>query len=135
MSEQKAFFEAIRAGDLATVKSLAGANNSLASARNDAGVSAVLTAVYMGRGEIRDFLLATGASLDLSEASAVGNLARVWSKTSRLKSTHSLPSDFRSSHSQLSWATWKSFSISRPTAPTSTRRPRMVPVTTHSPAR
>jgi uncharacterized protein len=77
MSEQKAFFEAIRAGDLAAVKSLTGADTSLASARNDAGVSAVLTAVYMGRGEIRDFLLSSGASLDLSEASALGDLARV----------------------------------------------------------
>jgi hypothetical protein len=31
----------------------------------------------MGRGEIRDFLIASGATLDLSEAAAVGQLARV----------------------------------------------------------
>jgi uncharacterized protein len=77
VSDQKAFFEAIRAGDLAAVKSLVAEDASLASARNDSGVSGVLTAVYMGRGEIRDFLIASGASLDLSEASATGNLARV----------------------------------------------------------
>lgn len=77
MSEQKAFFEAIRAGDLVAVKSLVGADASLAAARNDAGVSGVLTAVYFGRGEIRDFLIANGAVLDLPEAAAVGNLARV----------------------------------------------------------
>jgi uncharacterized protein len=77
VSEQTPFFEAIRAGDLAAVKSLVAADLSLASARNDSGVSGVLTAVYMGRAEIRDFLLASGASLDLPEASAVGNLARV----------------------------------------------------------
>jgi ankyrin repeat protein len=77
LSDQKVFFEAIRTGDLAAVKSLVGADASLASTRNDSGVSAVLTAVYMGRGEIRDFLIASGASLDLPEASAVGNLARV----------------------------------------------------------
>jgi uncharacterized protein len=77
MSEHKAFFEAIRSGDLAAVKSLVGTDASLASARNDSGVSGVLTAVYMGRGEIRDFLAASGAVLELPEATAVGNLARV----------------------------------------------------------
>jgi ankyrin repeat protein len=77
MSESKAFFEAIRAGDLPAVKSLVGADSSLASARNDSGVSGVLTAVYLGRGEIRDFLITNGATLELPEAVAVGNLARV----------------------------------------------------------
>lgn len=77
MAESKAFFEAIRAGDLAAVKSLVGADSSLVSARNDSGVSGVLTSVYMGRGEIRDFLIASGATLELPEAAAVGNLARV----------------------------------------------------------
>ena len=77
MSEQKAFFEAIRAGDLAAVKSLVAAGPSLASARNDSGVSGVLTAVYTGRGEIRDFLIANGAVLELPEAAAVGNQTRV----------------------------------------------------------
>ncbi|HET6929855.1 MAG TPA: ankyrin repeat domain-containing protein [Candidatus Acidoferrum sp.] len=77
MSDQKAFFEAIRAGDLAAVKSHVEGDASLASARNDSGVSAVLTAVYMGRAEIRDFLLASGAALELPEAAALGNLVRV----------------------------------------------------------
>lgn len=77
MSEQKAFFEAIRAGDLAAVKSYVGADASLASATNDAGVSGILTAVYMGRGEIRDYLISSGAALGLPEAAALGNLDRV----------------------------------------------------------
>jgi ankyrin repeat protein len=77
VSEIKAFFEAIRSGDLAIVKSLVGADSSLASARNDSGVSGVLTAVYTGHGEIRDFLIASGAVLELPEAAAVGNLAHV----------------------------------------------------------
>lgn len=77
MSEQKALFEAIRSGDLTAVKSLVSSDASLASAKNDAGVSAVLTAVYMGRAEIRDFLVASGPVLGLPEAAAVGNLARV----------------------------------------------------------
>jgi ankyrin repeat protein len=77
MSVHKALFEAIRAGDLAAVKSIVGTDASLASARNDSGVSGVLTAVYMGRAEIRDFLVASGAVMELPEAAAVGNLARV----------------------------------------------------------
>ena len=77
MSGSKAFFEAIRAGDLAAVKFLVEADARLASARNDSGVSGVLTAVYVGRNEIRDFLIASGAVLELPEAAAVGNLARV----------------------------------------------------------
>src|SRR5579859_5776090 len=77
MSDHKVLFDAIRAGDLAAVKSLITADVSLASARNDSGVSSVLTAVYMGRAEIRDFLLAGGAILELPEAAAMGNLARV----------------------------------------------------------
>jgi len=76
MPENKAFFVAIRSGDLAAVKSLIAADASLASARNDSGVSGVLAAVYMGRSEIRDFLIASGAVLELPEAAAVGNLAR-----------------------------------------------------------
>jgi len=77
MSNQKPLFDAIRAGDLDAVKSLVGADATFASARNDSGTSALLTAVYMGRNEIRDFLLASGAVLELPEAAALGNLARV----------------------------------------------------------
>ena len=77
MSDQNAFFEAIRSGDLAAVKSHVQGDASLASARTDSGVSALLTAVYMGRAEIRDFLIASGAALELPEAAAVGNLVRV----------------------------------------------------------
>jgi ankyrin repeat protein len=77
MSDQKALFDAIRSGDFASVKSLIAADASLSSAKNDSGTSAVLTAVYMGRGEIRDFLIASGAAMELPEAAAVGILARV----------------------------------------------------------
>jgi uncharacterized protein len=70
-------FEAIRAGDLATVTSLLDEDVSLASAKNESGTSAVLMSIYTGRSEIRDLLLARGASLDLPDAAAVGNLDRV----------------------------------------------------------
>ncbi|HXH65947.1 MAG TPA: ankyrin repeat domain-containing protein [Candidatus Limnocylindrales bacterium] len=77
MPEPNGLFEAIRAGELATVKSVVGADARLASARNDSGVSAVLTAVYIGRNEIRDYLIASGAALELPEAAALGHLVRV----------------------------------------------------------
>jgi uncharacterized protein len=70
-------FEAIRTGDLAAVRSLLDSNPSLASAKNDSGVSSVLMSIYTGRREIRDLLLARGATLDLHDAAAVGNLNRV----------------------------------------------------------
>ncbi len=84
MSEQKAFFEAIRAGDLAAVKSLVGADASLAAAKNDSGVSGVLTAVYFGRGavvalaaflghlEIVQYLAAHGADVNAAATNGSG---------------------------------------------------------------
>jgi uncharacterized protein len=70
-------FEAIRAGNSAAVTALLEADASLASAKNDSGVSAVLMSVYTGRREIRDLLLSRGAALQLHDAVAVGNLDRV----------------------------------------------------------
>jgi uncharacterized protein len=67
-------FEAIRAGNSATVKSLLDVDPSLASAKNDSGVSAVLMSIYAGQREIRDLLLARGAALELHDAVAVGNV-------------------------------------------------------------
>ena len=71
------FFAAIRTGGLDQVRSLLDTDGSLASAKNPDGVSAILTSVYSGRTEIRDLLLARGASLDLQDAVAVGNMERV----------------------------------------------------------
>jgi len=71
------FFALIRSGELDRVRFLLGADPSLASAKNQAGVSAILTSVYSGRKEIRDLLLASGAILELQDAVAVGDLARV----------------------------------------------------------
>lgn len=70
-------FDAVRTGDLSAVKSLLDADASLASAKNDSGVSAVLMCVYTGRREIRDLLLSRGAVLELHDAVAVGDLDRV----------------------------------------------------------
>ncbi|MGB2664790.1 MAG: ankyrin repeat domain-containing protein [Candidatus Acidiferrum sp.] len=70
-------FEAIRAGNSAAVSALLDSEASLVSAKNESGVSAVLMCVYTGRREIRDLLLSRGATLQLQEAAAVGDLDRV----------------------------------------------------------
>ena len=77
MADATPLFEAIRNGDVGAVRSLVAADPSLASAKNASGVSAVLFSVYTGRREIRDFLLAHGATLELHDAAAVGDLARL----------------------------------------------------------
>jgi ankyrin repeat protein len=72
-----ALFEAIRADNSAAVKELLASNPSLASSKNESGVSAVLLSVYSGRRAICDLLISQGAALELYDAAAVGNLARV----------------------------------------------------------
>jgi ankyrin repeat protein len=74
MSETATFFEAIRSGDLSQVKSLLDANPSLSSSKNESGASALLMSIYTGHHEIRELLLARGATLELHEAAAAGNL-------------------------------------------------------------
>lgn len=77
MATPAELFEAIRQGELWRVGSLLDADPSLVSAKNDSGVSAVLSATYFGRKEIRDLLMARGARLELQDAAAVGRLDRV----------------------------------------------------------
>jgi len=71
-----ALFQAIREGNSASVLSLLTSDPSLVSAKNDSGVSAVLMSAYSGRQEIRDLLVARGATLEIHDAAAVGNLER-----------------------------------------------------------
>lgn len=70
-------FDAIRQGDLARVQSLIDADPSIVSAKNESGVSAVLSSVYFGRKDICDLLLQRGAKLELQDAAALGRLDRV----------------------------------------------------------
>src|SRR5438552_4559248 len=77
VSDIAAFFEAVQSGHPSKVEALLDANASLAKARNEKGQSAVLVAVYTGRKEIRDLMLARGIALELDEAAATGQLARV----------------------------------------------------------
>ena len=77
MPDTKSFFDAIRSGDLAQVRSLLNADPSLGTARNESGASALLLSIYTGRREVRELLLSCGLRMDLAEASAAGDLPRV----------------------------------------------------------
>jgi len=71
------FFEAIRTGDFERVKALVSTDASLVDARDPAGLSAILTAVYHGRKEVANLLVARGATLTLFESCAAGEFDRV----------------------------------------------------------
>ena len=77
MSDVQGFFAAIRAGDVGKVKTMLAEDPPLAEAKNEQKQSAVLAAVYSGRNEVRDFLIAHGARLEFHEAVAAGQLERV----------------------------------------------------------
>lgn len=70
------FFDAIEAGDLDRVRAMIVDDPALVDARSEAGVSAVLTAVYHRRREIVNLLVARGATLSLFEAAAAGEVDR-----------------------------------------------------------
>jgi ankyrin repeat protein len=67
-------FGAIREGDDARVRALVEADPALASARDEAGLSAVLTALYHRQPGALDALLAAGPELDVLDAAATGRL-------------------------------------------------------------
>ncbi|HKN24462.1 MAG TPA: ankyrin repeat domain-containing protein [Candidatus Acidoferrum sp.] len=77
MSTSAELFEVIRTGNTATLQSLLDADPSLASAKNDSGISAVLMSIYTGQRQIRDLLLARSPVLEVHDAAAVGKLDRV----------------------------------------------------------
>lgn len=79
MSDVQGFFAAIRAGDMGKVKAMLAEDVPLAESKNEQGQSAVLAAVYSGRTEVRDFLIAHGAGprLEFHEAVAAGQMERV----------------------------------------------------------
>ena len=66
---------AVRAKDVRAVQRLIAEDPSLASARSEAGESAVLTATYIGAKEIAELLIQRGAELDAFSAAATGSLA------------------------------------------------------------
>lgn len=68
---------AVAAGDAEGVRSLLAEDPSLASARGDDGVSALLLARYRFDRPVMDALLATDPELDVFEAAALGRIDRL----------------------------------------------------------
>ena len=63
---------AVTAGDAAAVRHLLDANADLAAARDEQGISAVLTAARLGHDDIVQLLLDANPPLDVHDAAAVG---------------------------------------------------------------
>ncbi|MEA2311157.1 MAG: hypothetical protein QOE28_1125 [Solirubrobacteraceae bacterium] len=74
MAGSAELFDAIRGGDVAAVRALVAADASLAAARDENGLSAVLTALYHRQPGAAAALLAAGPELDVCEAAATGRL-------------------------------------------------------------
>ena len=70
MTEQ--LFEAIAAGDEDVVQELVEDEPGLAERRNEAGLSPVLHALYNGRADLAERLLAANPALDVFDAAATG---------------------------------------------------------------
>lgn len=73
----KEFFEAIQSGDAQKVESMLQADGSLAEARNEQGVSAILLALYSRKQDIAQRLGELKSELDLHDAAALGRTQRV----------------------------------------------------------
>jgi uncharacterized protein len=68
---------AIHGGEVEKVKALLQADPSLASAKDERGVSALMHAYYRGRRDIADIILNARADLDVFEAATSGRAQRV----------------------------------------------------------
>ncbi|TGY90119.1 ankyrin repeat domain-containing protein [Marinicauda algicola] len=69
---QQAFFDAIAADERGRVSDLLAEAPGLAEARHESGVSAVLFALYRGRGAIAETIAARVGGLDVHELAALG---------------------------------------------------------------
>lgn len=77
MSGAGDLFAAVKAGDEAAVARILDADPSLLGARTETGESPLLIAAYHRQGRVAHLLLARGATVDIFEACAVGQVARV----------------------------------------------------------
>ena len=76
MSDHQEVFEAIQENDVARLKELLAKEPSLAGAKDENGVSALMKARYQLRKELVDLLLAAKPELDIFEAAAMGKRER-----------------------------------------------------------
>jgi ankyrin repeat protein len=77
LASQSDVIAAVQAGDLEKLRGTLRDDPSLASARDASGVSAVMHALYRRRPDIADLLITANPDLDIFEATAVGNAAKV----------------------------------------------------------
>src|SRR5688572_9251172 len=77
MNQRSEFFDAIRKGDMPTVKEWLATDRNLVNARSEKGFSPVTIAAYYGKADVLKVILAHDPTLDLHEAAIVGNLPRV----------------------------------------------------------
>jgi ankyrin repeat protein len=77
MPSQSEMLAAVHAGEIDTVKHLLQVDPSLASARDERGVSALMHAHYRGRRDITDLILNSCSDLDIFEATASGRAETV----------------------------------------------------------
>jgi ankyrin repeat protein len=71
------FIDAATQGDVAKVQQMLQADPSLAEAKDPNGLSVILKATYYGQRDVVEALLASGIELNLFEAAATGQAARV----------------------------------------------------------
>ena len=71
------FFDLIRQGKTAEIAEAVEAQPTLARSRDAQGISAIILAIYTQQAVIRDFLLSYLTELDIFEAAAVGDCARL----------------------------------------------------------
>ena len=70
-------FTAIADGDAAAVERLLERDSKLVDARDENGLSPILAALYRGKNEIAAAILRRGPQLNVFEAAAAGDVARV----------------------------------------------------------
>lgn len=71
------FIDAATQGDVAKVTEMLRADPSLAQAKDQSGLSVIMKATYYGKRDVVDALLASSVELNIFEAAATGQTARV----------------------------------------------------------
>lgn len=77
MDRTQELMGAVKAGDVAAIRTILSSEPSLAGAKDEQGLSAVLLAVYYGKDEAAEFLIGQGVELSIHEAAAAGKTDRV----------------------------------------------------------
>jgi ankyrin repeat protein len=97
MEQRSEFFDAVKKGDLSTVKEWLARDPGLANARTEKGFSSVTLAAYYGKHDVLNEILTRRPTLTLHEAAIVGDLERVREfveKDPRLANDASSPDGF-----------------------------------------